>query len=104
MTQTIGELINQTTKTFSGKTAFVFNDKQYTFHQVNQRINRLINALASIWVKKGDRVGILACNSSQYFEVFSVTKAGVVCVPFNWRSVGRELIYLANNSEIKILF
>lgn len=101
--QTLKEMINDNAQKYPDKTAFIFENKSYTFKQVNQRINRLINALAHLGVGKGDRVGILAYNCSQYFEVFGLAKAGRICVPLNYRSVGRELAYLINNSEINTL-
>ncbi|MDH5695993.1 MAG: long-chain-fatty-acid--CoA ligase [Dehalococcoidia bacterium] len=101
--QTLRELLNRNAQTYSDKTAFIFENKRYTFKQVNQRVNSLTNALASIGVRKGDRVGILAYNCPQYFEVFNVAKAGMVCVPLNYRFVGRELAYLINNSEANTL-
>lgn len=101
--QTLKEMINGNAQKYPDKIAFIFENKSYTFKEVNQRINRLINALADLGVGKGDRVGILACNCSQCFEVFGLAKAGRVCVPLNYRSVGRELAYLINNSEINTL-
>ena len=101
--QTLKELLNKNAQIYPDKTAFIFENKRYTFKQVNQRINSLINALASMGVRKGDRVGLLAYNCSQYFEVFNVAKAGMICVPLNYRSVARELVYLINNSEANTL-
>jgi long-chain acyl-CoA synthetase len=101
--QTLKEMINGNAQKYPDKTALIFENKSYTFKQVNQSVNRLINALADLGVGKGDRVGILAYNCSQYFEVFGLAKAGRVCVPLNYRSVGRELTYLINNSEINTL-
>jgi acyl-CoA synthetase (AMP-forming)/AMP-acid ligase II len=96
-------MINENAERYPNKTAFIFEGKRYTFQQVRQRINSLGNALADLGVKKGDRVGILAYNCSQYFEVFGLAKFGMLGVPLNYRSVGRELIYLINNSEIRTL-
>jgi len=101
--KTMKELLNRTAQRYSDKTAFLFGNNRYTFKQFNQRVNSLVNALASLGVRKGDRVGILAYNCPQYFEVFSVAKAGMVCVPLNYRSVGRELAYFVNNSEVSAL-
>ncbi|MFC2049765.1 AMP-binding protein, partial [Chloroflexota bacterium] len=69
--QTFKELIDNSMQLYPNKTAFIFEDKRYTYEQVNQRVNSLINALHSLGVKKGDHVGILAYNCSQYFEVFA---------------------------------
>jgi len=97
--QVLGDMIKDNAQRYADKTAFIFEGKRYTFKQVNERINCLINALADLGVRKGDRVGILACNCAQYFEVFGLGKAGRVCVPLNYRSLGRELVHLINNSE-----
>jgi long-chain acyl-CoA synthetase len=100
---TLRDMIDDVAQRYPDKTAFIFEGGSYTFEQVNQRINSLISGLADLGVGKGDRVGILAYNCSQYFEVFGLAKAGRVCVPLNYRSVGRELVYLINNSEISTL-
>jgi long-chain acyl-CoA synthetase len=101
--QTFKEILIENAKLYANKTAFLFKEQRYTFKEVNARVNSLINALSDMGVKKGDHVGILAYNCPQYFETFALSKAGLVCVPLNFRSVGRELIYLINNSEINTI-
>jgi long-chain acyl-CoA synthetase len=101
--QTLRDMINAIAQRHPDKTAFIFEGQSYTFRQVNERTNSLANALADLGVRKGDRVGILANNCPQYFEVFGLAKAGMVCVPLNYRSVGRELAYLIENSGITAL-
>ncbi|CAG0947728.1 fatty-acyl-CoA synthase [Anaerolineae bacterium] len=100
---TLKDMIVASAQKYPNKTAFIFEGKRLTFAEVNQRINRLNNALRDLGVVKGDRVGILAYNCSQYFEVFGVAKAGRICVPLNFRSVGREIAYQINDSEINTL-
>jgi long-chain acyl-CoA synthetase len=101
--QTLKEMINTNAQRYADKTALVGEDRSYTFEEVNRRINSLVHALADLGVEKGDRVGILAYNCPQYFEVFGLAKAGRICVPLNHRSVGRELAYLINNSGLNTL-
>jgi acyl-CoA synthetase (AMP-forming)/AMP-acid ligase II len=101
--RTLRDMINDNAKKYPDKTAFIFEGKRYTFEQVNERINSLANALADLGVEKGDHVGILAYNCAQYFEVLGLAKFGFVCVPLNYRSVGRELAYLIKNSELRVL-
>jgi long-chain acyl-CoA synthetase len=101
--KTLKEVINNNADRYGDRTAFVFEGTSYTFGEVNRRINSLLNALSDLGVQKGDRVGILAYNCPQCFEAFGLAKAGLVCVPLNYRSVGRELAYLINNSEINTL-
>jgi len=101
--ETLKEMININAQRYADKTALVGDDRSFTFEEVNRRINSLVNALAELGVQKGDRVGILAYNCPQYFEVFGLAKAGRVCVPLNHRSVGRELAYLIDNAGINTL-
>ena len=61
------------------KTAIVFEAKRYTFNELNERVNRLANALSGLGVSKGDRVALLQVNCSQYVEVyFAVAKLGAI--------------------------
>ena len=101
--RTLRDMINDNALRYRDKTAFKFEAESYTFGQVNRRINSLTNALADLGIGKGDRVGILAYNCPRYFELFGLAKAGRVCVPLNCRSMGRELSYLINHSELSAL-
>jgi acyl-CoA synthetase (AMP-forming)/AMP-acid ligase II len=78
---TLGDMIKENAQRYADKTAFIFEDRSYTFKQVNDRINSLVNSLAESGLPKGDRVGLLAYNSPKYFEVLGLAKAGRVCVP-----------------------
>jgi acyl-CoA synthetase (AMP-forming)/AMP-acid ligase II len=83
----------------------VFEGKRYTFAQVNERSNRLANALAGLGVKKGDRVAILQVNCSQYLEAYySVAKVGAIVVPLNFRAKQEELTYMLTNAEAVAIF
>lgn len=101
--QTLRDVINQNAERYPDKTAVIFEGKRYTFRQLNERINRLVQGLNRLGVKKGDGVGILAYNSSQYVEAFGVAKGGRICVPLNYRCVASELTYLVQNSEVNTL-
>jgi len=98
--KTFKDIVVKNAELYPDKTAFVFKGERYTFREVNDRVNSMINALSDMGVNKGDHIGILAYNCPQYFEAFALSKAGLVCVPLNFRSVERELIYLINDSGI----
>lgn len=101
--QTLKELLNHHAQEYANKTAFVGANYACTFREVNDRINRLNNGLAALGTRKGDRVGVLAYNCPQVFEVFGLAKAGRIAVPLNFRCVGREMAYLIRNSGINCL-
>jgi len=87
------------------KEAIVFEDKRYTFSQLNDRANRLANGLLKLGIQKGDRVALLAVNCNQCVETyFAVAKTCAIYVPLNFRAIGNELTYMLNSSEAVALF
>lgn len=83
----------------------VFDGKRWTYAQINERVNRLANALAQLGVDKGDRIGFLHVNCNQYIETyFAVAKLSAIFVPLNFRAKADELTYMLANAEAKLLF
>jgi acyl-CoA synthetase (AMP-forming)/AMP-acid ligase II len=81
-----------------------FEGKRYTFSQIDERSNRLANALANLGVNKEDRVAILQVNCNQYLEsCYATTKVGGIFVPLNFRAKQDELAYMLNNAEASVL-
>ena len=73
----LGDLIVHNTRRFPDKEGVVCEEKRFTWHQVNQRVNQLAHALSELGMAKGDRVAILSGNSHQYWETYcSGGKAG----------------------------
>ncbi|MBM4463097.1 MAG: long-chain-fatty-acid--CoA ligase [Chloroflexi bacterium] len=82
-----------------------FEGKRYTFSQINERSNRLANALAKLGIKKGNMVAILQVNCNQYLETYyAVAKLGAILLPLNFRAKEDELTYMLNNSEAAAIF
>jgi len=79
--------------------------QRYTYAQLNARANRLANFLQGrLGVQKGDRVSILAHNSVAYIDLFyGLAKIGAIFAPLNWRLVARELAYIVNDCQPKVL-
>ncbi|MBW2370741.1 MAG: long-chain-fatty-acid--CoA ligase [Deltaproteobacteria bacterium] len=83
----------------------VFENGRWTFSQVNERVNRLANALISLGIEKGDRIGMLAVNCRQYVEAyFAAAKIGAVFVPLNFRAKSEELKHMISHAGIRLLF
>jgi len=98
------DFLNIATAICPDKTAIVFEDKRYTFSQLNERVNRLANGLLKLGVKKGDRVAFLQVNCNQCVETyFAVAKTGAIYMPLNFRAKGNELSYMLNTAEANAL-
>lgn len=82
-----------------------YTGRQLTYAQFNERANRLASFLKDgIGIKAGERVSILAQNSSDYFEVlFGCGKFGAVLNTLNWRLAAPELAYILNDCTPRIL-
>ncbi|MCP5008377.1 MAG: AMP-binding protein, partial [Aestuariibacter sp.] len=78
--------------------------ERYSYADLNARANRLANFLRGLGVEKGDRVSILANNSVAYIDLFyGLAKIGAVFAPLNWRLVSKELAYIVNDCQPKVL-
>ncbi|MFH1383242.1 MAG: long-chain-fatty-acid--CoA ligase [Chloroflexota bacterium] len=87
------------------KEAIVFEDKRYTYSQLNERATRLGNALLKLGVKKGDRIAMMQVNTNQCVEAyFATAKIGGIYLPLNFRAKASELVYLLNSSEATTIF
>jgi long-chain acyl-CoA synthetase len=85
--------------------AFIYGEERITFAQFNARVNRVIHALHSMGVEKGDGIGILSWNCLEYADVYGAAmKGGFIISPINPRLQASELEYLINYSEIHTLF
>jgi fatty-acyl-CoA synthase len=79
--------------------------KRYTYAELNERANRLANFLRDVLgVQPGDRVSIISRNSVVFIDLFyGLPKIGAIFAPFNWRLTSRELTFMINDLEPKVL-
>jgi fatty-acyl-CoA synthase len=100
----VGYLLTQKAAQVGNREALVFENKRFTFGELNARVNSLANAMLHLGIKKGDHVGVLLRNCNEFWEAyFAIAKIGAVIVPINWRLVSRELEFVINDSEAKML-
>ncbi|UCH08653.1 MAG: AMP-binding protein, partial [Deltaproteobacteria bacterium] len=99
MVRNIGDVLRINAHYYPNKRAVVDSEKEFTWKEVHERSNRLANALIGLGCRKGDRVAILAYNSSEYVEsIFACAKAGLIFVPINFRLAPQEIEYILNDS------
>jgi long-chain acyl-CoA synthetase len=99
-----GYLITRSAYYFPERIAFVIDGQSISYRELNQRINRLANALLGLGLKKGDRVGLLFHNSLAYLESYlALYKAGLVWVRLNARLHPLEMKGMLEDSGAKTL-
>lgn len=66
---------------------------------LDDRVNRLVNALRAAGLAAGDTIAVVAGNSAAWFEIaLACSHGGWTYVPANWRFVADELAYLFEDS------
>ena len=89
---------------FPDKEAVVYRDKRYTWREFGERVYRLAHALQERGIRKDDRVAMLCRNNNVMLESFyGIGISGGVNVPINVRLAPKEVAYILNRSESKIL-
>jgi len=73
----------------------------FTLGQLDERINRLANALAERGVGPGDKVGVYGYNGNEWVEAqWAAWKLRAVPINVNYRYVEAELRYLFDNADL----
>ena len=96
---TIGDGLRRSAKRFSNKEAIIFNQRRWTYLQLDNAVNRVANYLLQSGLNKGDRVAAYGKNSDAYLILFlACARAGIIHVPINFALVSDELLYLLKQS------
>ena len=88
------------------KPCFLYLDRPaQTFRETEARVSRLANALLARGIGRGDRVAILALDSSAYAEtIFACLMLGAAFVPLNNRLRAAEVEMLLGTAQPQALF
>ncbi len=75
-------------------------NRQFTYAEFHLRASRFAEFLRDEWrIQPGDRVALLANNSSDYFEMlWGCAKAGAILVCLNWRLALPELEFIMRDA------
>ena len=101
----LGEILARYTRKYPDNEMIIFGENRVRYKEMEERVNRLANVLIAKGIKRGDKVGALMQNRRELLEIFfAAAKIGAVNVPINIRIAPREMAYILNNAEVKILF
>ncbi len=97
---TLGDIPRKTASQYPDACAIVFEGQRWTYRELNERVNRLANALAALGFAKGSRAAVLAENTSKYLETyFAAAKLGMSVTPLNFRLSEEEIVHIVRDSE-----
>src|SRR5215475_12775153 len=84
--------------------AILQDDVVLTFRDLEERCNRMANALASFGIGPGDRVALMFSNDYRFIEsLLGTMRLGAVPVPLNIRMGDEAITYVVVDSEAVVL-
>ena len=103
---TMGDITRYYRDTMPHKVAltYAFDNRQWTYKQLDDESCQCANALKSMGIGHQDRAAILDKNTPEYFTyLFGINKLNAISVAVNWRLAPPEIEYILNHSEAKVL-
>ncbi|WP_315129342.1 AMP-binding protein [Comamonas antarctica] len=100
----VGELVARSARAHARQLAVTSSTRRLTYAELEQRSNRLANALRGMGLARGDRVGIYLPNCTEIVEIeLACYKAAFIKAPFNARLSPAEVGAIAANSEATLI-
>jgi acyl-CoA synthetase (AMP-forming)/AMP-acid ligase II len=101
---TLGDVLGEHRRSRPLGTACVDGDVRLTYPDLDERVNRLANALAADGVRAGDRVLWLGQNSFRVLELLlAAARLGAICCPANWRQSADELAFVLGDLTPRVV-
>ncbi len=102
---TLGDITRHHARARPDREAMLYDGRSTSYHELDRQVSQVANGLLAEGTGPGARVGFLAKNSDEFFQVvLGCAKAGAVSVGINWRLAPPEVAYVLNDSQAKVLF
>ena len=102
--KTIYQIVRQTARSYPNNIAYEFMNKQTTYSQFMERIDRTAKALTALGIGKGDRVTICMPNCPQALDTFyAINRIGAVSNMIHPLSAPSEIAFYLNFSHSKAI-
>ncbi len=100
----IGEILPAAARSYGDKTALVFQDRRFTFNELETLSNRMANALAELGIVPGDRVSLYSNNAWQWVvSYYAIAKVGAVINPINVMLTPQEVRFVLEDCGSKAI-
>ncbi|HZK44348.1 MAG TPA: class I adenylate-forming enzyme family protein [Syntrophomonadaceae bacterium] len=100
----VGYFLIRNATCYPNRKALIFEEREYTYKELNKKVNILANNLMKLGIKKGDTVGFILYNCDEFVTLFfAIQKIGAVAVPLNYRLLAEEIRENVDYAECKAL-
>ena len=104
MALNFADLFEHAADAFGERTAVTCGDRQVTYAELDERVNRLAHHLAGLGAGPGDHVGLYARNSIEAVEtLLAACKLRAAAININYRYTGNELRYVCDDADLVAL-
>src|SRR3712207_2584847 len=103
-TVTVGDVFREHRRSRGSLPALVDHDVRLDYAALDERVNRLANALREQGVQRGERVLWLGQNSFRIIELLGAcAKLGAALVPVNWRQSAAEIAFVIDDVAARVV-
>jgi acyl-CoA synthetase (AMP-forming)/AMP-acid ligase II len=89
----------------AGRTALITGSRRISYGELDDRARRVRNGLQALKLDRQSRIAILCGNRHEFFEIWQgASMAGQVLTPINARLAAREVAFILNDSQARLLF
>jgi len=101
----VSKLLSDLAVTKANETAIIFNEKQFTYGDLNAIANSLAKYLVENGIKQGDNIAVILPNCPEFaFVYFAVAKLGAIFSPIDIRQGETEINFILTNTKAKVCF
>lgn len=101
---TVGDAIHRAAGMFRDRPALVFDDRTWSFRDLDRAADRVAGFFAALGLAAGDRIAAYGRNSDAYFIAWlACVRGGFVHVPVNYALTGEELSYIVRQSGSRLV-
>ena len=102
--ESYGKILEDKAKMNAGRVAVLTEHEQITYDQLDERVNRVGNALEAMGLQKDDKVCVMLPNIPEFlYTWWGNAKLGGITVPLNTALKGEGLAYIINHSDAETL-
>lgn len=98
------ELIEEKARKYGDRPFLIFEDKEFSFRQMDENANKVANFLLKLGAGRGKGIAIIMGNCPQYLDVFiGSQKIGMYSIPINTSLRGDSLLYILDHSDAEFV-
>ncbi len=100
----IAQHLERTLRLFPNQPALIFEEKSFSYREIDEMSSRVANALAGSGISRGDRVALFLPNIPPFVIVYlGIQKMGAIAVAINSTLKTEELKFILDDSGAKVI-